>query len=386
MGDGFRRLNQRISRVGATARTALGVAGLAGALLLVKRAMGSVITTGAELEQSLVGAAVRFPGEIRKGTAAFTALEDKAREVGRTTEFTSIQTANSLRALALGGFETATAMAVLKDLTDFATASETDLAVATDIATKSLGAFGLRTKDPAKQAANLRRLSDSMTKTVTSTLVTTETLFETVSLGASIATVAGVSLETFLAVAGKLGDTAIPSTRAGTAIKNMMVNLAKPEVRRGLGKLGIDIKEFADGTLDVGSLIDDLRENLKGMGKLERLDVLSKLFGLRGGPAVAALIGLPAKSVNELRKEILGAEGDTLRMADALRKTRATDIKLFQSAVESLTVTFSKATDEGIGGMIKGLTKLIRGVERFVGANPKVAKMVFGLVIVAGGV
>lgn len=382
MGEGFQKLNARIKRIGSTATSALGVAGLAGALFLVKRAMGAVITVGAELGKTLVGAAVRFPGQIKRGTLAFKELEDKAREVGRTTEFTSTQTASALRSLALGGFEASTAMAVLKDLTDFATASEVDLAVATDIAAKSLGAFSLRTKDPAEQAKNLRRLSDALTKTATSTLVTTETLFESISLGGSIATVAGVSLESFLAIAGKLGDTAIPATRAGTAIKNMMVNLAKPQVKRGLKKLGVDIKQFADGTLDVGSLIDDLRESTKGLGKLERLNILSKLFGLRGGPAVAALIGLPANAVNELRGEILGARGDTLLMAEALRKTRAVDIKLFESAVESLTITFSKATDDGIGGFIKGTTKAIRSMERFVEANPAVAKILFGVVAI----
>lgn len=385
MGEGFAKLNNRIGKIGATAKGALGVAGLAGALFLVKRAMTAVITTGAELEQTLVGAAVRFPGEIRKGSAAFKELEEVARQVGRTTEFTVTQTAGSLRTLALGGFEASTAMAVLQDLTDFATASETDLTTATDIAAKSLGAFSLRTKDPIQAAKNLRRLSDVLTTAVTSTLVTTETLFETISLGGSIATVAGVSLESFAAIAGKLGDTVIPATRAGTAIKNMLVNLAKPSTTAGLKKLGVQTKFFADGSLDIGQIIDDLRESLQGMEKLKKLNILSKLFGLRGGPAVAALIGLPAGAVNELREKMLGAEGATKRMAKALRDTRATQIKLFESAVESLTITFSKATDDGIGGFIRGATRAVRVIERFVDANPIIAKMVIGIVALAAG-
>lgn len=399
MGEGFQKLNARIARIGSTASSALGVAGLAGALFLVKRAMGAVITTGAELEQTLVGAAVRFPGEIKRGTLAFKELEDKAREVGRTTEFTSIQTASALRGLALAGFGAAESMALLSPLADLATAAEIDLAVATDIATGSLGAFGLRSKDTAQQVTNLLRISDALAVTSTSTRTTIEGLFDTLRLGAPFAKEAGVSLESFLAISGELGQAGIDSTRAGTAILNMFAKLSEPQAAKGLKKLGVGIEDLADGTLNVGKLIGDLRKSLgsftkKEIGRLfedpgalskvagKRLNILKGLFGLRGGKAVAVLLSSEAGSFDELKEKIDNATGATKRMADELRKVRAIDIKLFESAVESLTVTFSKATDDGIGGFIKGTTKAVRGIEGFVGANPIIAKILFGLLAV----
>lgn len=394
MGDGFRRLNASISRIGSTATSALGVAGLAGALFLVKRAMGAVITTGAELEQTLVGAAVRFPGEIKRGTLAFKELEDRAREVGRTTEFTSTQTASALRGLALAGFKAAESMKLLGPLADLATASEVDLATATDIATGSLGAFGLRSKDAAQQVKNLQRISDALAVTSTSTRTTMEGLFDTLKLGAPLAKEAGVSLESFLAIAGELGQAGIDSTRAGTAILNMFAKLSEPQAAKGLKRLGVGIEDLADGTLNVGKLIGDLRKSLGSFTKKEverlfddpgalskaaakRLNILKQIFGLRGGKAIAVLLSSEAGSFDELLEKIDNATGATKKMADELRKTRAVDIKLFQSAVESLTVTFSKATDDGIGGFIKGTTKAVRAIESFVGANPVIAELLF---------
>lgn len=384
MGEGFQRLNTRIQKFAGNATGALGVAGLAGALFLVKRAIGSVVTTGAELEQQLVGAAVRFGPDIKKGTAAFKELEDEARRVGKTTEFTSIQTASALRGLALAGFEAGESMKLLAPLSDLATAGEVDLAEATDIATGSLGAFGLRTADAAQQVKNLKRIGDAMAKTANSTRTTMTGLFETMRLGAPLAKEAGISLESFLTVAGQLGQAGIDNTRAGTAIMNMFTELSTPRTEKGLKKLGVRMENLGDGTLNVAKLINQLRDGLADLEPRQRLNRLTDLFGKRGGKAVAVLISSEVGSFETLKGKLDNAEGSVAAMAFRLRQTRAVDIKLFNSAVEGLAVTFSKATDDGIGGFIKGMTTMVRGFDSFVERFPIVAKFL-GLILAAAG-
>ena len=135
------------------------------ALAPVGFVLGDIIKTGAEFEQTLVNAGAKFPGMVTKGTAAFQKLSDAAREVGRTTEFTASQAAGGLNFLAMAGFNAEQAMSALPGLVDLATASQSDLARASDIATDTLGSFGLLAEDAAERARNLARVNDVLVKT-----------------------------------------------------------------------------------------------------------------------------------------------------------------------------------------------------------------------------
>ena len=67
--------------------------------------MANVISAGAEFEQTLVAAAAKFPGEIRRGTEAFEQLEQAARKTGSATEFSASEAASALNFLAMAGFD-----------------------------------------------------------------------------------------------------------------------------------------------------------------------------------------------------------------------------------------------------------------------------------------
>jgi len=152
------RINQRMNRMGAGIKRGAMVGAVAvGAL---SAAYGDAIRTGAGYEQSLVSAAARFPGMIRQGTEEFNALDEAARKAGRTTEFTASDGANALKYLAMAGFEAQGAISSLPTLIDLATSAEMELADASDVATDSLGAFRLLTKDPAQLQKNLTRVAD----------------------------------------------------------------------------------------------------------------------------------------------------------------------------------------------------------------------------------
>ncbi len=384
MRTGFQRLGASMATMGRNARAALGVAGIAGAAFAAQRAISSVITTGAEFEATLVGAGARFPKQILKGTDAFKELEDTVRDVGRTTEFTANQTARSIRFLALAGFDAAGSMAVLRDITNLATVADTDLDIATDIAATSLGAFGLKSNDVSVQVANMQRLMDGMAKTTIRSRATTESLFDTMKLGAGSAVQAGLSLETFLAISGQLGSAALLGTRGGTAVVNIVKGLADSKVRRELKRMGVEFKNLSDGTLDFGAIISGLRTALEDIeDPLERADVVNKLFQIRGGRGMNALMVQLAGSFEVFKADIDDSVGANERLAEIIRKTTKTDIKLFKSAIESLAITLFKTNQEGIEGMIRGLTGMTRAVERFAESNPKVIKGVAGLGAVA---
>ena len=67
----------------------------------------------------------------------------------------------------MAGFRADQAMSLLPGVVDLATVANMDLARATDIASDSLGAFGLMTEDTGQLATNFTRINDVMAKTIT---------------------------------------------------------------------------------------------------------------------------------------------------------------------------------------------------------------------------
>ena len=119
-----------------------GVAlGLAGGAAFTK-----IAATGASFEQTITNASAKF-GEFNKESQTFISLQSKAKEVGASTEFAATQAAEGLQFLGEAGFTAEQAIATLPAVTDLATNGQMDFAGATMIATKSLGAFGMRVTD-----------------------------------------------------------------------------------------------------------------------------------------------------------------------------------------------------------------------------------------------
>src|SRR3954464_1230628 len=78
------------------------VAGIAGVVSLGAFAfeMQNVMTHGAELEKVLIRTGSAFEKPVRAGTKGFATLAAAARAVGKTTEFSAQQGAESLNSLA----------------------------------------------------------------------------------------------------------------------------------------------------------------------------------------------------------------------------------------------------------------------------------------------
>lgn len=383
IGRGVDRLNSKFKKMGGAARSAFGLAGMAGAMLLAQQAMGAVVTGGAEFEQMLVGAATRFPEQIERTSEAFRELDALARRTGATVEFTATEAAGALNFMARAGFDATQATKLLPSVVDLATASELDLARASDIATDALGAFGLGTEDATQLSKNFARVSDQMTVTTNRANVNMEQLFETVKEGAPAANAAGVSMENVLAFTAQLAGAGLKASSAGTALKNVFLQLAKADVQKKLKDMNVEVRNLATGEMnDLPDIIDDLQKALGSLPKITQAGILDALFGKRGVTAMSIAVQKGTVGFREFRKELIRSEGETQRLAAIFRATRKGQIDAMNSSIESLSLTFSAANTGGISQMIKGITEATRAFDAFVQQHPQIAKIA-GLLVVA---
>jgi len=369
MRNNFDKLNRSVNKFGDGIKK--GAIAATAALALTSGAMANVIMAGAEFEQTLVSAAAKFPGEIRKGTEAFKQLEDAARKTGATTEFTATQSAQALNFLAMAGFNAEQSVSALPGVVNLATAASVDLATATDVATDSLGAFGLMSKDASQLGLNLARVNDVIAKTTTTANTTVESLFETIKDGAPVATSAGASLETFAALAGELANAGIKGTRAGTTLKNMFLTIAAPttEAAKIFKRLGIQTRDANGDMLDIVDVLGSLNKSLAGLGTAEKSGVLEGIFGKIPIAGVNVLLQSGSDRLKEYRKELENASGASATMANVMRNTLQGRLNSLTSAIEGVKLTMFSMTEGPLNDVVIRMTEWVRANEKLIASN-----------------
>jgi TP901 family phage tail tape measure protein len=355
MASGF--LNG-LARVGVAATAAAVVTGAA---------LHDIVTTGAEFEKTMVGAAAKFSPEIRKGTAEFERLRKTAEDVGATTEFNAQQAASGLKDLASAGFKVDQAISALPGVVDLATAAEVELAAASEIASKSLGAFGLKTDDAKQLGINLARVNDNLARTADATSASIEGLFESIKEGAPVAASAGASIETFMALAGQLSEAGIEGSSAGTTLKNVFLSLSAPtdSAAASLKKLGINTRDSKGNLLDAIDILGQLEKATGKMGTADKAAALESIFGKIPIAGVTSLLDAGSDKLRALRGDLEKAGGSTAKMAAIMRDTTQGDIDGFTSAVDGVKIA--------IFGVVSGpLRDLLKGLSDWTSANREV--------------
>jgi TP901 family phage tail tape measure protein len=360
MRRGFDRVNRTMDRVSGGIRRGAVVA--AAGIATIGASMLNVIGTGATFEQTLVNAATKFPGAIRKGTAAFKELEDAALKTGATTEFTATQAARALDFLAMAGFGPKAAIASLPGVVDLATVSAIALGRATDIASDALGAYGLMSDDVEKLGINLARVNDVLATTATSANTTVEQLFESMRKGAPLATVAGSNIETVAALIGSMADAGTKSEKAGTAVSNMFLNLAAPasRARQVLRRLRIEVEDVGGNLRDIPDIVGDLDKATQGMGGRQRLAILEAIFGREGLAGVAVVVSKGADALREYREQLRNSGGNSTEMASVMRDTVRGQLNALKSAVEAVKISIFNLNRGPLSDVIQKTTEWVR--------------------------
>ncbi len=359
----FRRLNRSVNKFGAgIKKMALGATV---ALAAIGAGLHNLILIGADFGRAIGSAAVKFPEDIKRGTAAFKELERAARDVGAATEFTAVQAAQGLNFLAKAGFSAKFSVAALGDIVDFATASEIEFAEAADIASDALGSFGLNSKNIEKRMTGLRRVMDVMSLTANSSNVSVAELFESVKDGGPIAAAAGVSIETFAATMGFLANSGIKASKAGTASKAITLALA------GVGnkaagtfkRLGINLADSNGNLRDQFDVLDDLRSRISKLSQIKQIAITEAIFGKRSISAAAKLLDKSGEGVRGFRIELEKANGSSKRTAQFIRGDVKGSIDSLKSAIEGVKVSIFSLNKGPLKEAIDKMTKWVRANE-----------------------
>lgn len=278
----------------------LASAGLQQLVSGIKNTVKSVVTTGAEFEASM--------SKVKSIAGAtdeeFQSLKETAREMGATTKFTASESAEAMNYMAMAGWEADDMIRGLPGILNLAAAAGEDLATTSDIVTDGLTAFGMEAVDAGHFADVLAVASAGANTNVSM-------MGESFKYVAPVAGALDMNMEDTSVALGLMANSGIKASQAGTSLRSMLTNLAKPTeaVETAMEQMGITLDAGNGKTKSMHDLMVDLR------GAFGNLQISSEDFeqqmkelnaGLESGEYTQEKY---EEAVEELTKTAFGAEG-----------------------------------------------------------------------------
>ncbi|MBN1123939.1 MAG: phage tail tape measure protein [Sedimentisphaerales bacterium] len=369
---GLRRAEAKLKAFGNSVRDiGMGMAKL-GAAAVAPLAASTKVFTGFDDQMRSVQAVLGATG------AQFDLLNEKAKFLGRTTSYTAAQVAGAMLELARAGFNTDEIDKATADMLALARATGTDLAEATNIAGNTLRSFGLSAED-------MGRVADVMTATANNSAQTLTDLGEAMKYSAPVADAYGLSIEQTSKALGALANFGIKGSMAGNTMKNIMLQLANPSIRKQIEGLGVSVTDAAGNFRDVGSILTGLGSAMNNLPRPKRLEIMNTLFGKR---AVAGGIKLTTANFEKLNEAIDNANGTAQKTATTMDSGIGGTMRRLWSAVEGVAIAIGEALSEELkklGDMVTGfVSKAAAWIKQNRALVVTVLKVV--AVVLAGGV
>lgn len=298
-------------------------------------AMRSVFTVGKDLEYQLT-----FVSALSNNSVVSMSKFGDAVRQGMTVAPT--EAAQAMRGLAQNGLSVSESLQALPTILQLATVGEMALTEAALGATGVMAAFNL-------QVSDLGHISDVFTKAAALSNTSVTGMVEAMKQASTVSDQYKVSLEDTAATLAVLAKRNISGTAAGTAFRNMMVELTTPHEKaaRAMKIMGLELYDNSKQLKDYGSVLDQLRSKTSTLNEQGRLTFLNEMFGERGAKAANALLS-DYESFREIQKQIKEESKDFAKsVADSLQGTTNGKLKALVTEFQlSTSEVFTKAGTE----------------------------------------
>ena len=330
---GFKGLNSGFNSMAIKAAAAIA------AIVALKRALTGVVKPSADLEESLNRVSSIMGG--LEGSA-YDRIKQKARDLGRSTEFTAGQVADGFRLLAMAGLDAEQSISAIGPALDLASAGGIGLAESADNVTNIMGQFGLQAKDTS-------RAVDVLAKAASSSNTDVMEMAEAFKFLGPTARALGVDLEESAAVIGALADSGLKAGIGTRSLSTALVNLTNAQTGRKL-KSVLGVEAFNEGKfIGIINLVEELNKAFEGLTDQARAGLITQIFGAGAFQEMDVLLTRGADGLRELEARFDGARGAARKMAEENLKGLNGQMKKLNSAFQDVLISLGEA----------GLTKLL---------------------------
>lgn len=292
-------------------------------------------------------------------------LENKAKEMGATTQFTATESGQAMEYMAMAGWKTTDMLSGISGIMDLAAASGEDLAGTSDIVTDALTAFNLKAKDAA-------HFSDVLAQAASNSNTNVSMMGETFKYVAPIAGSLDYSAEDTAVSIGLMANAGIKASQSGTALRKIMsetaggitlVSKAYAKAGKKTGKYKIETAN-ADGSMkDWSQTVEVLREQFSKMTEEEQAMNAESIAGKTAMSGLLAIVNASDKDYEKLTNSIDNASGAAERMAKVRLDNLQGDVTIFQSALEGKGIELYDEIKEPMREIVQSATDWLEEID-----------------------
>ncbi|WP_052158660.1 phage tail tape measure protein [Halobacillus sp. BBL2006] len=306
-------------------------------------------------------------------------LEKKAREMGATTKYSASEAANAMKFMGLAGWDAQQSIDGLDGVMNLAAASGEDLGAVSDILTDGLSAFGMKAKDAGRFADVLAAASSNANTTVAG-------LGKAFEYVAPVAGSLGFTIEDTAHAIGIMSNAGIKGEKAGTALRSMMTNLAKPTgaMEAKMKELGISLTDSEGNMLTFEEVMGDLRTSFADLSEKQKASAAATLFGKEAMSGALSIINASESDYKDLAASIGASEGAAKDMADTMNDNAKGKLKEMQSALQELGIIAAEHLLPPLTSVIEGATELAQKFGKLPEGTQKTIIAVGALATVLG--
>lgn len=343
----------------------------------LKSGFTTAITGGMDFtaQMSRVGAVSGASSEQMK------ALTVQAKELGKTTVWSSSQVGQGMEFLSMAGFNPSDIQATMPGMLNLASAGGIDLGRAADISSNILTGFGLK-------AEEMGRVGDVLTNAFTSSNTSLESLGNTMKYAAPVAKSMGVSLEETAAMAGKLGDAGIQGEMAGTTLRAVLLRLSAPSAKaaQALDDLKVRTTDAQGNMRRFPDILADLNKATEKMSESQRAAFIKTIFETEAMSGAMILMEQAGSGALNKYVESLNKKGSAEETARKQNDNLTGDYKALKSALEGVYLTIYEQMEPALRWLTQKGTELITVIEKWISRNPMLSKAIIGVATAFAGI
>lgn len=314
------------------------------------------------------------------------ALTDKAQEMGATTKFSASESAAALKYMAMAGWDTEAMLNGINGVMQLAAASGEDLASTSDIVTDAMTAFGL-------SADQSTRFADVLAQTANRSNTSVALMGETFKYVAPVAGALGYSIEDTSVAIGLMANSGIKGSQAGTSLKNVLTNLAKPtdQVQSYMDKLNISMVDQAGNVKPLNQLLNEMRDSFAGLTEAEKAEYAAGIAGKEGMSGLLAIVNASQSDFDKLTEAINNSSGAAQDVADVMMDNLGGQLTILKSTLEGIAISFGnillpaiKSVAEALQNFLNWLNGLTDGQKQLVVTIATVVAAIGPVLLIVG--
>ena len=355
------------------------------------KTLGQNMSTYVTLPLAGIGAAsVKTAADFEKSMSNVSALsgatgkdledlENIAKEMGATTQFSASEAADALGFMALAGWDTQQSIGALPGVLDLAASSGMGLADASDMVTDYLSAFG----EEADQAG---RMADVLSYAQANSNTTSQALGEAFKNCAVNANAFGLDIEQTTALLGKLGDQGLKGSEAGTALNAVFRDMSS-KMKDGaiaIGDTNVKITDANGNFKSMAEIIAGVEKATDGLSESEKMVALQSTFTADSIKAMGIFMNTGASDIEAFTNELYNSEGAASDMAATMNDNLNGQLTALGSALEGAGISIGNALLPVIKQLVEWIQNLVTWFNN-LSPGIQTAITIFGLVVAAIG-